>query len=137
MQKCGASTASLDRLDVVYDVYARRSYPFAAIENELPQDVRVLALITGGNEPTAAWWKPYGSRRCLYLLSENEVNTARAAGVQYVVLTESACRQYFHTDIAGWLETHQARPVKTVEVKLLAAVPPFSYTLAQFQTGSH
>jgi hypothetical protein len=133
MQKCGASTASLERFNLVYDVYAERSNPFAAIKNELPQNVRVLALITDGLEPTAAWWKPYGSHRCIYLRSEAEVNAARAEGVQYIVLEAESCRQYFNTDTARWLETHQARAVKTVEVRLLASVPPSRYTLAQFE----
>ena len=132
-QKSGASTASLERFNVVYDVYARRANPFAAIKNELPPNIRILGLISDGDEPTAAWWKPYGSRRCIYLLSEAEVKAAREEGVQYIILKEPSCRQYFNTDTARWLETHQARPIKTVEIRILAAAPPVRYTLAQFE----
>jgi hypothetical protein len=135
-QKSGASAALVERLNLVYDIYARRTNPFAAIVNELPQNARVLGLIDEGNEPTAAWWKPYGSRRCIYLRSETEVNAARAEGVQYIVVKELSCRQYFNTDTAHWLETHQARPIKTIEVRVLATVPPIRYTLAQFEPNA-
>jgi len=134
MQAGGTSPASLERVRQVYDVYASRVDPFTAIKNELPPDVRILGLISDGNEPRADWWKPYGSRWCLYLQSETEVAAARKRGMQYIVIKEPGCAQYFHTDTAHWLETHQAQPVKTVEIRAFASLPPFRYTLARFET---
>jgi hypothetical protein len=133
--KLGAPVQALERARVVYEVYARRDDPFAPLKSELPENVGILGLVSDGNEPTASWWKPYGRRRCVYLLSEDAVNSARKVGVRYVVIQEPACRTYFDTDPAGWMQTHQARPVASRDVKLLAAVPSFNYTLARFESG--
>jgi hypothetical protein len=133
-KKTGTSPSLLERFNVVYDVYAARANPFAAIVNELPKNVEVLGLISDGNEPTAAWWKPYGSRRCVYLRSEAEVNAAKKEGMRYVVLKEFSCQKFFGTDTRHWLETHQARTINVVEIRVLAAAAPVRYTLAQFET---
>jgi hypothetical protein len=131
-EKSGASTATLDRLSLVYRVYAQRADAFAIVKKELPESVRVLGLVSDGNEPTASWWRPYGSRRCVYLRTEAEVDAARRDGLQYIVLKETSCQHYFNMDTEHWLASHQARPVMTADIKLLASVPPFHYTLAKF-----
>ena len=136
-QKCGASAASLERLKTVYAVYASRADLFVGLKQYLPPDAKVLALVSDGEEPTASWWKPFGSRRCTFVLSEADVAAAQKQGAHYLVLNELSCQKYFHMDIPHWLETHHAREVKTVEIRLLAAEPPIRYTLAEFQTNDH
>lgn len=131
----GASPAMLQRLNRVYHVYDDRADPFADLKQYLPPDVHVLALVSDGNEPTASWWKPYGSRRCIYLLTAADIEAALKQGAKYVVLKHSSCREYFHTSVPRWLETHHAREVKTADVRLLASKPPVRYTLAQFQAN--
>lgn len=131
-QKCGASTAMLQRLNRVYTVYADRADVFAGLKKYLPPSVQTLALVSTGDEPTASWWKPYGSRRCIYLLSPADVQAARNEGVAYIVVNQKACRKYFHMDVPQWLATYHARAIKRAEVRLLASQPPFAYTLARF-----
>ncbi len=61
----GAAAAAQDRIRKVYETYAVRADPFAPLRAELPPDARVIGLLTQGGEATSAWWKPYGSRRCV------------------------------------------------------------------------
>jgi hypothetical protein len=131
-QKSGLSSGSLERLGVAYDVYAQRADPFTAIKSAWPQETRIIGLVSDGAEPTAAWWTPYGSRRCVYLLSEAGISTARTEGVQYIVVEEASCQKIFNMDAALWLETHHARPIKAVDVRVVAGWPPIRYTLAKF-----
>jgi hypothetical protein len=133
-RSAGASNASLARIEAVYSVYASRADPFAELTRELPPEERTLGLVTDGAEPTASWWKPYGSHRCVYLLSEAQTDAARRTGVRYVVLQELGCQRYFNTNAAGWLDLHHAQVVKTIEVKLFPGYPPFPYTLARLET---
>jgi hypothetical protein len=132
----GASEASLARIEAVYAVYASRADPFADLTRGLPVGERTLGLVTDGAEPTASWWKPYGSHRCVYLLSDAQTDAARNGGVQYVVLQELGCQRYFNTNAAGWLAVHHARAVKTIEVRLFPGYPPFPYTLARLDTAT-
>lgn len=125
------SPASLERLVIAYEVYEERSDPFTEIKNALPPGVKEIGLISDGSEPTAAWWKPYGSRRCVYLLSEQKISDARESGLQYVVLEEAACQKYFDMDISRWLETQHASVITTTEVRISAAERPRAYTLAK------
>ena len=132
-ERGGLSPASLQRLKVVYAVYGHRADVFASFRKEWPPDTRIIGLISDGNEPTASWLKPYGSHRCLYLLSEAAVTKAREEGVEYVVLKEPSCLKYFNMDVTRWLEAHQAREIKALEARLVAAQPPVRYTLARFE----
>lgn len=136
-QVSGVSSATLKRLNLVYKVYADRADAFAVLKKYLPPDVKILGLVSGGGGPTASWWKPYGSRRCIYLLSEADVDAARNQGVKYVILKQISCERFFHVGVAHWLKMHHAREIKTVEIRLLAHIPPFRYTLAEFENNTH
>ena len=107
-EKAGVPNAALQRMRTAYDVYAARADPFAALTSELPRDVRILGLVTDGSEPTASFWKPYGSHRCVYLLTDAEFQAARNSGLEYVVVSEACCQRYFQFGTARWLELHHA-----------------------------
>ena len=134
-RSAGTSDASLARIEAVYAVYTTRADPFADLTRELPAGEPTLGLVTDGAEPTASWWKPYGSHRCAYLLSEAQTDAARNEGVRYVVLQELGCQRYFNTNAAGWLAIHHARAVKTIEVRLFPGYPPIPYILARLETA--
>jgi hypothetical protein len=136
-EMAGLSSASLERLRIAYDVYEKRADPFTEIKNALPPEVKEIGLISDGSEPTAAWWKPYNSRRCVYLLSDEKISAAREAGLQYVVIEEAACQKHFNMDSIHWLETQHAMPIKTADIKIFATQPPWTYTLVKFKPLLH
>ncbi|MDB6017752.1 MAG: hypothetical protein JWR19_2241 [Pedosphaera sp.] len=134
-QKIGMPAASLERLSNVYAAYAVRADSFASLRNEWPPETRVLGLVSDGGEPTADFWKPYGSHRCVYLLSEAQISAAQKDGVQYVVLQELGCQKFFNMDSVQWLAVHHAQIIKTAEVMVLSSSPPQHYTLAKLGTA--
>jgi len=129
-----AGSASVERMQVVYDVYAQRADPFIAIKRLLPPDAQVIGLVSDGSEPTAAWFKPFGQRRPVYLLSADEVKAARSTGeVRYVVVKEFCCELYFKMGPAQWFETFHARPIESFDVTLFASKPAARYTVAKLE----
>ena len=126
--------AVAERLRVVYEVYGQRADPFIAIRQAIPPDAEVIGLVSDGGEPTAAWFKPFGHRWPVYLLSAADVEAARTSGgVQYVVVKEGCCEQYFKMPTARWFERFRARPIKSFEVRIFAAKPPDRYSLARLE----
>ncbi len=133
-QMAGASAAVQSRLASVYGSYALRADPFAEIRGLLPAASTPLGLVSSGEEPVAAWWKPYGQRRCEFLLSAADVAAARQRGVQYVVIEREACEKFFGSDVPGWLAQNQAQAIQTFEVIIFASRPPKQFTLAHLAT---
>jgi hypothetical protein len=120
-----------ERLRTVYEVYAQRADPFLALQRAIPPEVEVLGLVSDGGESTAAWFKPFGHRRPVYLLSAGEVDAARSSGaMRYVVIKEPCCEQYFKMQPSTWFERFRARPIQSFEVALFASRPPIRYTVA-------
>lgn len=132
---CRLKPSALERLETTYDVYARRADPFGPIRASWPADEKVIGLVSDGSEPTAGWWMPYGSHRCVYLMSDEAIAAARREGVRYVVVEDSIARRFLHTDTQGWLQAHHATRLREWDLKLLAAGTPEHYTLARFDGG--
>ena len=124
----------VERLRTVYSVYAQRADPFIAIRHAIPPDVEILGLVSDCGESTVAWFKPFGHRWPVYLLSADQVGAARRSGaVQYVVVKEPCCQPYFQVQPARWFEKFRARPIQSFEVRVFASQPPVVYTLAKLE----
>jgi hypothetical protein len=125
---------ALERLRTVYEVYAQRADPFMPIKAAIPPDAEVIGLVSDGSESTAAWFKPFGHRWPVYLLSAGEVDAVRSSGqVRYVVIKEPCCEKYFKMQPTRWLERFRARPIQSFEVRLFASRPPVRYTVARLE----
>ena len=126
--------AAVERLRIVYQVYSQRADPFIAIRRVIPPSVEVIGLISDGRESTAAWFKPFGHRWPVYLLSAAEVDAARGSGrVRYVVVKEPCCEEYFKMQPARWFERFHARPIQSFDVALFASRPPVRFTVAELE----
>ena len=115
-----------------YEIYAKRADVFADLRAELPPDARLLGLVSDGSEPTVSYWKPFGSRRCVYMITDEEMRSAPAKGVEYFIVADNSCLRYFgmHTD--EFLAKYGAKEIKTVEIRMLVGWPSARYTLAKF-----
>jgi len=132
-RSCGVKESIVDRARVVYQVYSERADTFRDIRRSLPENVTVLGLLTDGSEATASWWKPYGSRKCTYLLTPESVARARRAGVEYVAIRDSNCRDYFNQSVEQWLATYRGEVIATFDVRIVAAATPERYTLVRLK----
>lgn len=133
-QRAHLGAAALERLRIVYEVYAERADPFIVVKRAIPPDAEMIGLISDGSEPTAAWFKPFGRRWPVYLLSARQVEAARSSGaVRYVVVKEPCCEEFFQLPPARWFERFRARPVQSCEVTLFASKPPVRFTVARLE----
>jgi hypothetical protein len=133
-ERAHLDATAVERLRTVYAVYAQRADPFIALRQAIPLDAEVIGLVSDGSESTAAWFKPFGQRWPVYLLSAGDVEAARSSGgVRYVVVKEPCCEQYFKLQPARWLERFRARPIQSFEVRSFASRPPVRYTVARLE----
>jgi hypothetical protein len=131
-EKLHLSSGLQEQLRVTYEIYAKRADAFAELRTDLPPDARVLGLVSDGSEPTVSYWKPYGSRRCVFMITDAELRAAPAKGVEYFVVADNSCARYFgmHTD--EFLAKYGAHAVKDADIRMLVGWPPARYTLAKF-----
>jgi hypothetical protein len=132
-EQCGIKPSALDRLKIVYDVYAERADPFVELRTSIPESVKEVGLVTEGGEPTSSFLKPFGKRICRYLRTPAEVESARAAGLDYVILEDASCKRFFGMDIQQWCQTFYAKPLKESEIRIYAGQSPWHYVLLKLQ----
>ncbi|PWU14619.1 MAG: hypothetical protein C5B50_16925 [Verrucomicrobia bacterium] len=132
--KCGVKGPALERARIVYDTYQKRPNPFGELLEALPPGLSTLGLVTDGQEPTSAWWLGRGKRKCVYLLTEDQVAQARAKqDPAYVVLRDRGCQLYFHSEIAEWVSTHRATEIKTAHIRIRAREEPATFALVKLE----
>jgi hypothetical protein len=132
----GVKGRALERARVVYATYQERADPFIGIRREIPATARRLGLVSDGGEPTASWMRPYGERSCIYLRTAEEVASARASGVEYVVLKTPACRAYFQLTPEEWCARFAATVGRTTRLTIHAADGPIEFTLVKLRPGT-
>ena len=115
-----------------YEIYAKRADVFADLRTDLPPDAHVLGLVSDGSEPTVSYWKPFGSRRCIFMITELEMRAARNQGVEYFIVADNSCLRYFDLHTDEFLAKYGAKEIKTVEIRMLVGWPSARYTLAKF-----
>ena len=64
------SPSSIDRIRLVYQVYASRNDPFHSLRKYIPENVRLVGLINNGDDNETSLWRPYGHRRVLSVFED-------------------------------------------------------------------
>ena len=64
------SPSSIDRIRLVYQVYASRNDPFHSLKKYIPENVRLVGLINNGDDNETSLWRPYGHRRVLSVFED-------------------------------------------------------------------
>ena len=113
-------------------IASNRADVFAPLRTDLPPETEVLGLVSDGSEPTASFWKPYFTHRCVYLTTDAQVRAAAKDGVEYFVVSEDSCVRFFKMHTDEFLAKYKARAVKPVEIRMLVGWPASRYTLAKF-----
>jgi hypothetical protein len=132
VERMHLSAGMQEQMQVTYEIYGKRADAFADLRTDLPPGTKVLGLVSDGSEPTVSYWKPFFSRRCVYLVTDAEMHAAPAKGVEYFIVADNSCLRYFgiHTD--EFLAKYGAKEIKSVPVRMLVGWPAARYTLAKF-----
>jgi hypothetical protein len=63
-------SSSLNRIRLVYQVYASRNDPFHSLRKNIPENVRLIGLVNSGDDNETSLWRPYGQRRVLSVFED-------------------------------------------------------------------
>ena len=133
LSACGAAQSSnhlLQRVAKVYSVYGGRADVFDPVLAALPPDAAPLGLVTF-DEPEAALWKPFGSRRILHVCQDDSAEFVRAQGIRVVLVSGEFLKNHMHTDAAGWLAHFHATAIAEFKLPIHVSHDPELWLLAR------
>jgi len=120
----------LQRVAKVYSVYGGRADVFDSVLAVLPPAANPLGLVTF-DEPEAALWRPFGSRRILHVSKNDSAEYVRAQGIRYVLVSEEFLNNHMHTDAADWLARFHATSLAEFSLPIHAGHTPEQWLLTR------
>lgn len=121
----------LRRMEEVYSAYGTRANGFAPVLAALPAETPVLGLLEF-DEPEAALWRPFGSRRVIQFCHGDTPGELRARGIRYALVREHTLTSICQVSPEAWLQQTHAEVLQRFEFKLLASQPPHRWLLVRF-----
>ncbi len=115
----------------VYAAYALRADGFAPVIAALPPEANPLGFLAF-DEPEAALWRPFGSRRIEQFSHRDSPANLRARGIEYALVSEYFLVQNCQMKPADWMARMHAEPLQHFELKLLASQEPHRWLLVRF-----
>jgi hypothetical protein len=125
----------LKRVWTVYSVYGRRADSFAPVLAVLPPDANPLGYI-GWDEPEAALWRPFGSRRILHIGQGDAPADIRARGINYALVSERTLSEHYSMKLEDWLASRKAESIRSFQLRLRARMEPYGWALVKFQPAA-
>lgn len=126
-----SSNHLLTRVWTVYSVYEKRPNSFAAVLAKLPPDATPLGFIAF-DEPEAALWRPFGSRRILHIVREDTPAQTRARGINYALVSERFFGQHYPMNFDDWLAQNHASVMEKFDLRIHAGREPEGWWLVHF-----
>jgi hypothetical protein len=106
------------RYNQVYEVYAARTDVFAGLTASIPPSERTIGFLQAGNDPEASLWRPLGSRKVIEVTSDDSAQAIRAQGIHYLVVSDDALADRYHTTIGVLMTKWSASLVDQKEIIL-------------------
>lgn len=130
----GATTQHpvLERVEAVYSVYRERADAFAPVRAVLPPDLKILGLISY-DDPEAALWRPYGSRRIEHICPSDTTADLKRRGIEYILIRDGVLEFGFHCSLDDWLKRMTAGIDQTVPLNLRAKTGAVNWYLVKLQ----
>ncbi|HXT10157.1 MAG TPA: hypothetical protein VN873_01235 [Candidatus Angelobacter sp.] len=130
MQRLGCPAKFVSRAEKVYSVYSHRHDSFAPAIALLPPETRVVGLVTY-DDPEAALWQPFGSRRVIHVCHEDTGAFLRKEGITYVLVSSEKFRLDFQKPLEQWLAEIHGTLVRTFPLALRAGEGPVDWYLVR------
>jgi hypothetical protein len=134
LKTAGAEHSSnpwLQRALTVYSVYGSRANSFVPALAALPPGVTTLGFM-GVDEPEAALWQPFGSRRIQHLCAPDSAESIRQRGLKYALVNADFLAHNRGLDFTTWLTRTKAEQLAAMPLKLRAGQPPEDWRLVTF-----
>ena len=120
----------LERAEKVYSVYGQRARAFAPALALLPADTRVIGIVSF-DDPEAALWQPFGSRRVVHVCPGDATAALRAKGVEYVWVNMQKFAMLFQLSFEQWLEQVNGRATESISLTLRAGEEASAWRLVK------
>jgi hypothetical protein len=114
----------------VYATYGSRTEGFAPVIAALPPEANPLGFMSF-DEPEAALWKPFGSRRVLNFCHADTAADLKARGIRYALVSERYLDNHHRQTGDEWLQQKHMDLVQRFELKLLAGQPAYGWLLVR------
>ena len=121
----------LERALTVYATYGSRMRGFDPALKFLPPGVTTIGFM-GADEPEAALWKPFGSRRVKHLRATDTAGEIRARGIKYALVNADFLAHNRATEFETWRQKVGAEQIAAMPLKLRAGRPPSDWRLVIF-----
>jgi hypothetical protein len=122
----------LDRAQTVYSVYSNRAQAFDPALRLLPNDAKIVGIVTF-DDPETALWRPFGSRRIVHVCSGDTAEFLRAEGIKYIWVNDEKFAMLFKGTVAAWLEKIRADRLQTISLQLRAGEGPIPWHLVRLR----
>ena len=132
LEKLGGSPRLVARAERVYSVYSHRADAFAPVIPLLPRGTTVVGLVTY-DDPEAALWLPYGSRRVVHVCHNDSGALLRSEGVKYILVSAQKFHLDFLTPFEQWLAEVNGTVVNTMPLSLRAGEGPVDWYLVRLE----
>ena len=121
----------LKRVWTVYSVYQKRPDSFAPVLAKLPPDANPLGFIAF-DEPEAALWRPFFTRRILHIMGDDSPGQIRARGIKYALVSDRFFSQHYPMKFDDWLAQNRAETIEKFGLRIHAAREPEGWSLVRF-----
>jgi hypothetical protein len=131
------NSEAIQRAALVYQVYADRAENLAPLRKYLPADQKVIGILGDDDTSETAMWEPFFSRQVVELGPQDDYESARAKGIQYIVVGNHGLESYllsldqFLARYQGTVIAHEPITIKVAEgpqdwlvVKIRSAARP-------------
>jgi hypothetical protein len=128
----GFKGALFARAERVYSVYSERANAFEPALRLLPPGLKVLGMITY-DDPEAAMWRPFGSRKIVHLCTTDGPDEAKMYGVEYIWVHPRVFTMLWHETFDAWLRRMHGEVTQEVTLNLRAGDPEEKWQLVRLE----
>jgi hypothetical protein len=114
----------------VYSVYAARAGAFAPVRDSLPENQKVVGLVTF-DDPETSLWRPFGTRRIRHVVQGDSAAFLQTEGIHYVVVSKVKFAQLFTEPFDSWLARVDGKVVSSFKLHLRAGSEPSEWMVVR------
>lgn len=123
----------LQRLAMVYSVYAHRNDALAPLRDRLPDSARTIGFVADTDDSDYSLWRPFGRRKVEYLRADNHPSVQIPDDVEWIVVKRRIWPEASSVPLEEWAAQHRAKIVLSVPIVTVVAWGEETWCLLQIE----
>lgn len=132
LRAAGWSSPLLARVEKVYSVYGERADAFSPLRSWLPEEERVIGLVTF-DDPETSLWLPFGARRIVHISRQDTPESLRAKGVRFLLIAPARAEWLLRSPFEAWRVRIQGEVIHSQPLTLRAGSEPLTWCVMRLQ----